>query len=133
MNLLTDSSNEYEYVPNELGKLLPNQLSPMKSIPSSPAVNRGQRVNLQLRFRELVGVTEIPKRSVRMLRKLGDGAFGSVRYPNLILLYTSDAIECITSLHFHTTQSINMHHSPHNIMLLISLSSPKHVQTEHEH
>jgi len=91
MNLLTESCNEYEYaVPNELGKLLPgNQLSPMKKclLPSSsPALlavggrmvnNIGSSVNLTLRFREL-GVPEIPKRNLRMLRKLGDGAFGTV-------------------------------------------------------
>ncbi|XP_021949331.1 discoidin domain-containing receptor 2 [Folsomia candida] len=74
-----DSGNEYEYA--ELGKLLPtNQLSPMKSISNSPAaVNRcaQPRVNLQLKFREL-GVLELPKRNLRMLRKLGDGVFGTV-------------------------------------------------------
>ena len=71
-----DSSNEYEYaVPNELGKLLPNQLSPLKSIPNSPAVTRNRAI--QMRFREL-GVVEIPKHRLRMLRKLGDGAFGTV-------------------------------------------------------
>jgi hypothetical protein len=83
MDLLTESCNEYEYaVPNELGKLLPNQLSPLKSIPNSPALGsrgqgQGRMVNLSLRFREL-GVPEIPKRNLRMLRKLGDGAFGTV-------------------------------------------------------
>ncbi|CAG7819663.1 unnamed protein product [Allacma fusca] len=71
-----DSCNEYEYaVPNELGKLLPNQLSPLKSIPNSPAVSRNRAI--QMRFREL-GVVEIPKHRLRMLRKLGDGAFGTV-------------------------------------------------------
>lgn len=91
MNLLTDSCNEYEYaVPSEMGKLLPNQLSPLKSIPNSPAaLNRGnqhqQRVNLYQRFKEL-GVPEIPSRNLKMLRKLGDGAFGTVsqaHYPTL--------------------------------------------------
>lgn len=91
MNLLADSGNEYEYA--ELGKLLPtNQLSPMKSISNSPAaVNRcaQPRVNLQLKFREL-GVLELPKRNLRMLRKLGDGVFGTVRslahLPNALIL-----------------------------------------------
>ncbi|CAL8095670.1 unnamed protein product [Orchesella dallaii] len=74
-----DSANEYEYaVPNELGKLLPNQLSPLKSIPNSPAtMNRTCSRNVKQRFREL-GVPEIPKHRLRMLRKLGNGAFGTV-------------------------------------------------------
>lgn len=67
-------SDEYEYaVPNELGKLLP---SPLRSIPNSPAAINRLKL-LQQKFRE-VGVQEIPKHSLRMLRKLGDGAFGTV-------------------------------------------------------
>lgn len=73
--LLTDScSNEYEYaVPNELGKLLP---SPLRSIPNSPAAINRLKL-MQIKFRE-VGIPEISKHRLRMLRKLGDGAFGQV-------------------------------------------------------
>jgi len=76
---LGDSGNEYEYaVPNELGKLLPNQMSPMKSIPSSPAAGLKNRTKgIQLRFSE-IGVPEIEKHRLRMLRKLGEGTFGVV-------------------------------------------------------
>ncbi|ODM98888.1 Discoidin domain-containing receptor 2 [Orchesella cincta] len=75
---VADSSNEYEYaVPNELGKLLPSQQpSPLKSIPNSPATANRTRMML-LKFKEL-GIPEIQKHRLRMLRKLGDGTFGSV-------------------------------------------------------
>jgi len=47
----------------------------MKTLPNSPQ----NRLRLVIgKFREL-GVPEIPARCVRMLRKLGDGAFGTVR------------------------------------------------------
>jgi hypothetical protein len=90
--VFSDSSNEYEYaVPNELGKLLPTQQptnncqqSPklnIHSIPNSPAINGGARTQstqrgIQHRFREL-GIFEVRKERLRMLRKLGDGAFGT--------------------------------------------------------
>ena len=53
--------------------------------PNSPAINGGARAQsrcgsssaIQLRFREL-GIFEVRKERLRMLRKLGDGAFGTV-------------------------------------------------------
>ena len=62
-------------MPNELGKLLPQTLSPLKRVPNSPAPAR--MLAAQLGLRQL-GIQEIPKHQLRMLRKLGDGAFGTV-------------------------------------------------------
>jgi len=48
----------------------------MKRVPNSPAP--GRMLAAQLGLRQL-GIPEIPKHQLRMLRKLGDGAFGMVK------------------------------------------------------
>jgi len=75
---LPESCNEYDYaVPNELGKLLPEKFNSMKN---ELAVNGHTGTNrlIQLRLKDLK-LPRIPKQHVRTLKKLGDGAFGTVR------------------------------------------------------
>jgi len=79
----TGLGNEYEYVipTSEFSAATQpaSQRSPRKIIPpNSPQLPLNRTIRtIQLRFREL-GLPEISKRRLKMLRKLGDGVFGTV-------------------------------------------------------
>ncbi|ODM96758.1 Discoidin domain-containing receptor 2 [Orchesella cincta] len=73
-----DSCNEYEYVlPTEFGKLLPRQFSPSRSMPPESCQTLGRNRAIHLRFREL-GLPEISRHRLNILRNLGEGTFGTV-------------------------------------------------------
>lgn len=75
----SESCNEYEYVlPTEFGKLLPRQFSPSRAVPPESCQTLGRNRAIHLRFQEL-GLPEISRRRIEILRNLGEGTFGTVR------------------------------------------------------